>query len=79
MYMTEPEVDGKVGGNLEEIEWMGSTKVGTEVESQNCDNVDLGVVVDVDEDDADSDSTDGQVVSLTHHVLTIFLNLTQTF
>ena len=33
MYMTEPEVDGKVGGNLEENEWMGGTKVGTEVGS----------------------------------------------
>lgn len=43
MYMNEPEVDGKVGGNLEETEWMGSTKVGTEV----------------DKDDVDSDSNDG--------------------
>ena len=75
MYMNE--VDGKVGGNLEENEWMGCTKVGTEVESQNCDSIDLGVVADVDDDDVDSDSKDGQVVSLTHHVLTVSLNLTQ--
>ena len=33
MYMNELEADGRVGGNLEEIEWMGCTKVGTEVES----------------------------------------------
>ena len=33
MYMNELEADGRAGGNLEEIEWMGCTKVGTEVES----------------------------------------------
>ena len=54
MYVTEPVVDGKAGGRLEENEWMGCTKVGMEFGS--CDSVDLGVVADVD---VDSDSIDG--------------------
>ena len=56
MYMTEPEADGKGCGELEENEWMGCTEVGVKVGSQNGDNVDLGVVADVD-----CDSIEGQV------------------
>ena len=33
VYMTEPEVDGKVGGNLEENKWMSCTKGGREIGS----------------------------------------------